>query len=75
MKIAIITGASSGIGLALVYEIDRCSSDIDEVWVISRKRTAIKVHETKWKIKKIEIDLTTVSWIFCRSIKVNVCEY
>ncbi len=36
-KIAIITGASSGIGREFVKQLDRCTKTLDEVWVIARR--------------------------------------
>ena len=35
MKIALITGASSGMGREFVYAIDR-DFELDEVWVVAR---------------------------------------
>ena len=37
MKIAVITGASSGMGRAFVKAVDR-AYDLDELWVIARRR-------------------------------------
>ena len=36
MKIAVITGASSGMGREFVYALDR-EEDFDEIWVIARR--------------------------------------
>ena len=36
MKIAVITGASSGMGREFVYAIDK-EFDLDEIWVIARR--------------------------------------
>ena len=36
MKIAVITGASAGIGREFVYSIDR-RYQLDEIWVIARR--------------------------------------
>ena len=36
MKIAVITGASSGMGREFVYAIDK-SYELDEIWVIARR--------------------------------------
>ena len=43
MKIAIITGASAGIGRALVYAIDKAGS-YDRIWVIARRRERLAGH-------------------------------
>ena len=37
MKIAIITGASSGMGREFVLELDK-SESFDELWVIARRK-------------------------------------
>ena len=36
MKIAVVTGASAGIGREFVYAIDR-QEQLDEIWVIARR--------------------------------------
>ena len=38
MKVAIITGASSGIGEEFVFQIDQACKDLDEIWVIARSQ-------------------------------------
>jgi len=40
MKIAVITGASSGIGREFVYAIDK--EEIDEIWVIARRKDRLE---------------------------------
>ena len=37
MKIALITGASSGMGREFVYAIDR-DFELDEIWVVARRK-------------------------------------
>ena len=37
MKIAIITGASSGFGREFVRQIDSLYKELDEIWVIARR--------------------------------------
>lgn len=37
MKIAIITGASSGLGVEFAKEIDKIRQDIDQLWLIARR--------------------------------------
>ena len=37
MKIAIITGASSGLGVEFAKEIDKSRHDINEIWLIARR--------------------------------------
>ena len=36
MKIAIITGASSGMGAEFVNRIDKACNDLDQIWAVSR---------------------------------------
>lgn len=42
MKIAIVTGASSGIGMEFVKMIDKKSSGLDEIWVIARRKERLE---------------------------------
>ena len=59
MKIAVITGASSGMGRDFVKMIDKIE-DCDEIWVIARRvaRLAEIESETGKKILPIELDLS-----------------
>ena len=41
MKIAEITGASSGMGREFVLQLDR-SEDFDEIWVIARRKERLE---------------------------------
>lgn len=58
MKIAIVTGASSGIGLEFVKQI-AASEDLDEIWVIARRYDRLeKIKlEISEKIRAIPLDL------------------
>ncbi len=58
MKIAIITGASSGIGQEFVYQVDRACNDLDEIWVIARTIEQAEMSLTGSKVVKIPMDLT-----------------
>lgn len=40
--IAIITGASSGMGREFVRQLDRCTKTLEEVWVIARREDRLK---------------------------------
>ena len=59
MKIAIVTGASSGIGREFVRQLDACL-DVDEIWVIARRAERLEalVGEMRSKIVPLSLDLT-----------------
>lgn len=58
MKIAVITGASSGMGQEFVYGIDR-EFQLDEIWVIARReeRLAALQQQCKAIVKPLPLDL------------------
>lgn len=58
-SIAIVTGASSGIGREIVKRIDRDYPTIDEVWVVARREERLTelVKETFIKLKILTLDL------------------
>lgn len=58
MKIAVVTGASSGIGREFVLALDK-QQDFDEIWVIARTREKLEAlaSETKSKIRAVPLDL------------------
>lgn len=51
MKIAVVTGASSGMGREFVYEIDKKYSNLDEIWVIARRTESLEELQSKVKAK------------------------
>lgn len=59
MRIAVITGASSGIGWEYVRGIDR-SEQLDEIWVIARRRERLEevAKTVRTKVRPIALDLT-----------------
>lgn len=59
MNIAIITGASSGIGRSFAFMIDKYY-DLDEIWVIARRLDRLEAlgGELKAKVRAIPLDLT-----------------
>lgn len=59
MKIAVITGASSGIGREFVKGIDQ-SEQLDEIWVIARRKERLEelAGAVKTKVRPIALDLT-----------------
>ncbi len=59
MKIAIVTGASSGMGREFVLELDKVKS-FDEIWVIARRASRLEAlaGKTRAKIRPVCLDLT-----------------
>jgi len=70
MKIAVITGASSGMGREFVYHLDK-EYDLDEIWVIARREerlNELKI-ECRTVIRPIPLDLLdTASFTVFRSM-------
>lgn len=58
MKIAVVTGASSGMGREFVKQID-AAENFDEIWVIARRKERLEAlaAECKNKIRSIALDL------------------
>ena len=58
MKIAVVTGASSGIGREFVYAIDK--EAIDEIWVIARRKARLEELKDKCShpVRPIALDLS-----------------
>ena len=58
-KIAVITGASSGMGREFVLKLDR-SQEFDEIWVIARRKERLEelVGKVRAKLVLIALDLT-----------------
>lgn len=59
MKIAVITGASSGMGREFVRQLD-AAHDFDELWVIARRRDRLESlsDEVKARVRPICLDLS-----------------
>ena len=57
-KIAVITGASSGMGREFVYAIDK-DSELDELWVIARREERLLElqSQVRAKIRPVVLDL------------------
>lgn len=60
MNIAIITGASSGIGMEFARQIDRNLRKTDEIWLLARRREPMEelARSMKTKTSIIPIDIT-----------------
>ena len=58
MKIAVVTGASSGIGREFVYAVDKQYS-FDEIWVIARRAERLEELKEKCRnpIRPVALDL------------------
>lgn len=63
MKIAVITGASSGLGEKFALKIDRSRKEIDEIWIIARREEKLKSLADKLtkKVKILPLDITDPS--------------
>ena len=59
MKIAVITGASSGMGKEFVLQLDR-AEQFDEIWVIARRRERLEAlaSQVRAKLRPVALDLT-----------------
>lgn len=60
MNIAIITGASSGLGEKFALEIDKSRNNIDEIWLIARREDKLKTlaERLSKKVKILPLDIT-----------------
>ena len=60
MKIAVITGASSGLGEKFALEVDRNREEIEEIWLIARREEKLKELSLKLtkKTKILPLDIT-----------------
>lgn len=57
MNIAVITGASSGMGKDFVLQLDK-ENEYDEIWVIARRRDRLEQLETRAQLRILALDLT-----------------
>ena len=61
MKIAVVTGASSGMGRDFVYAVDR-EFELDEIWVVARRKERLEElagsGKCRAKIRPVTLDLS-----------------
>lgn len=59
-NIAIITGASSGFGREFVYQVAKEYENLDEIWVIARRKERLEALQKDFKLKIVvlALDLT-----------------
>ena len=64
MKVAIVTGASSGLGKEFIYRLDK-NSKIDELWLIARRENLMQdyVKDLTHKVRIFALDITLDSSI------------
>lgn len=63
-KVAVITGASSGMGREFVIQLDKCLRTIDEIWIIARREERLlelKESMTNIKVKVLPLDICKAS--------------
>lgn len=60
MNIAIITGASSGMGMEFARQIDKQLNKTDEIWLLARRKEPMEelAHTMRIKTKAIVVDIT-----------------
>lgn len=60
MRVAVVTGASSGLGREYVKLIDQREGEIDEIWVIARRKERLEElrKEVRMPVKVLPMDLT-----------------
>ena len=60
MKIAVITGASSGLGREFVRQLSLLDKQLDEIWVIARRRDRLEALRTHCRValRVLPLDLT-----------------
>lgn len=68
MRIAIVTGASSGMGREFVRQLEKCMKTIDEIWVIARREQKLKELKEEYS----NIPLRIFSLDLCKSMDVSI---
>ncbi len=75
MKIAIITGASSGLGVEFAKAVDKCRDEITEIWLIARREEKLKelASSLNKKTKILALDITKDSDLdaYCEALNAS----
>lgn len=71
MRIAIVTGASSGIGREFVIQLNKCMKTIDEIWVIARREDKLK--DLKEELDNIPIRI--ISLDLCKKLDIAILSH
>lgn len=60
MKIAVITGASAGLGVEYAKAVDKLRADIDEIWLIARRQERLEeiANTLSKKVRVLAFDIT-----------------
>lgn len=69
-RIAIVTGASSGMGREFVRQIDRHTKTLDEIWVIARRKA--RLQELQCEIQNIQVRIIEMD--ICQEADINFLE-
>lgn len=69
-RIAIVTGASSGMGQEFVKQLDRCLRTVQEIWVIARRER--KLLELQDQISNIKLRILPLD--ICKETDLNMLE-
>ena len=64
MKIAVVTGASSGFGRIFVSELQKCCKSLDEIWVVARRKERLMelAEKASIPIRVFGADLSKKNW-------------
>ena len=64
MKIAVVTGASSGFGRIFVSELQKCCKTLDEIWVVGRRKERLMelAEKASIPIRVFGADLSKKNW-------------
>ena len=65
MKIAVITGASSGLGVEFTKTIIKQYPKLDEIWIIARRKVSAKYCYVTHELRKRKIASTLIFFGGC----------